>query len=97
MSWEAFLKVHWGVIAAADFFTVEVLTHGGHLTDAEEGFLNGTRYLIHDRDPLFTTEFQEILESSGVKAVKLPARSLDRIACRERLGGLLGYYHRRVA
>ncbi len=24
------------------------------LTDADEGFLNGTRYLIHDRDPLFT-------------------------------------------
>lgn len=29
MSWETFLKVHWGAIAAVDFFTVEVLTHGG--------------------------------------------------------------------
>jgi putative transposase len=29
MSWETFLKVHWGAIAAADFFTVEVLTHAG--------------------------------------------------------------------
>lgn len=32
-----------------------------NLTDAEDGFLIGTRYLIHDRDPLFTTEFRQIL------------------------------------
>jgi putative transposase len=29
MSWETFLKVHWGAIGAADFFTVDVLTHAG--------------------------------------------------------------------
>jgi putative transposase len=29
MSWETFLKSHWGVIAAADFFSVEVLTSVG--------------------------------------------------------------------
>ena len=48
---------------------------GRNLTDADEGFLNGTRYLIYDRAPLFTQEFSEILKSSSVKAVKLPARS----------------------
>lgn len=130
-----------------------------NLTDVEEGFLNGTGYLIHDRDPLFTTEFREILRSAGVKTVKLPAQSPDlnayaarfvrsireeclsriiplgerhlrcvigehvkhyhlershqglgnkliespgepgrgRIACRERLGGLLRHYCRRAA
>ena len=48
------------------------------LTDSEQGFLNGKRYLIHDRDPLYTTEgFAEILKSSGVKPLKLPARSPD--------------------
>jgi hypothetical protein len=26
------------------------------LTDAVDGLLNGKRYLIHDRDPLFTAE-----------------------------------------
>ena len=26
MSWETFLKAHWGAIAATDFFSVEVLT-----------------------------------------------------------------------
>jgi len=195
MSWETFLKLHWGAIAAADFLSVEVLTHAGlirflvffvidlksrrvriagtapepdgrwvkqvarNLTDVDDGFLNGTRYLIHDRDPLFTDEFRQVLRSGGVKTVKLPARSPDlnayaerfvrsireeclsrviplgerhlrwvvgeyvkhyhlernhqglgneliepvgvpeqgRVACRQRLGGLLRYYYRRAA
>ena len=29
MPWSTFLKAHWGAIAAADFFSVEVLTRGG--------------------------------------------------------------------
>ena len=46
-----------------------------NLTDSEEGFLNGDRYLIHDRDPLFTEAFRRVLGSSGVQTLKLPARS----------------------
>src|SRR5207244_4194314 len=30
-------------------------------TDAVDGFFMGKRFLIHDRDPLYTTEFLEIL------------------------------------
>jgi putative transposase len=194
-SWGTFLKAHWGSIAAADFFTVEVLGRRGlirilvlfvidlksrrvkiagivsdpdgcwikqmarNLTDAEDGFLVGTRYLIHDRDPLFTREFRHLLQSGGVSSIRLPAQSPDlnaqaerfvrsireeclsrviplgdrhlrwvigeyvkhdhlernhqglgnklieppgetghgRVACRQRLGGLLRYYHRRAA
>ena len=91
MPWKTFLKAHFGVIAATDFFSVEVLTltglvryvvlfiidlesrrvhiagvvrqpHGGwmkqvarNLTDPVDGFLDGKRYLLHDRDPLFRT------------------------------------------
>ncbi len=55
-----------------------------NLTDADSGFLNGTRYLIHDRDPLFTRAFRERLKSSGVKTVKLPARSPNLNAYAER-------------
>jgi putative transposase len=29
---------------------------GRNLTDAVDGILRGKRYLIHDRDPLFTDE-----------------------------------------
>jgi transposase InsO family protein len=120
MSWETFLKAHWGVIAAADFFSVEVLTRTGLvryfvlfiidlqtrrveiagiakqpngewmkqiariLTDSEDGFLNEDRYLIHDRDPLFTKAFRDVLGSSGVRTLKLPARSPDLNAYAER-------------
>jgi transposase InsO family protein len=55
-----------------------------NLSDAAEGFLMGKRYLIHDRDPLFTAEFLETLEISGVKSVKLPPRSPNLNAHAER-------------
>jgi hypothetical protein len=32
-----------------------------NLSDATDGFLAGKRYLIHDRDPLYTVEFLETL------------------------------------
>ena len=43
-----------------------------NITDFESGFLKDKRYLIHDRDPLFTKEFDEIVESSGVEIIKMP-------------------------
>ena len=55
-----------------------------NLSDAEEGFLNGKRYLIHDRDPLFTAEFLEILKGSGVQSLKLPPCSPNLNAYAER-------------
>jgi hypothetical protein len=36
---------------------------GRKATDAVDGILNGKRFLIHDRDLLFTAEFQSILKS----------------------------------
>jgi putative transposase len=132
-----------------------------NLTDAFDGFLLGKTHLIHDRDPLFTAAFVDILASAGVEAVRLPPSSPDlnphaerfvlsvkreclsrlillsegqlrractaflvhyhsernhqglgnalidegglaantdgQIQCRERLGGLLRYYHREAA
>ena len=37
------------------------------LTDAVAGFLRDTRYLIHDRDQLFTQDFTEILAAAHVR------------------------------
>jgi putative transposase len=118
--WATFLKAHWGAIAAAGFFNVEVLTMYGlvrysvlfvidlksrcvhlagiahdpygawveqvarNLTDAVDGFLIHTRYLIPDRDPLFTQHFTEILRVAGVNTVRLPARSPDLNSYAER-------------
>lgn len=134
---------------------------GRHLTDGWDGFLLGKRFLIMDRDPLYTAAFRRLLRDSGVKPVPLPSRSpnlnshaerfvlsirreaLDRIVllgerhlrhvvgafaahdraerhhqglygqlieanpddvagsgsivCRERLGGMLRFYHREAA
>jgi putative transposase len=55
-----------------------------NLTDAGDGFLRDMRYLIHDRDPMFTQQFVEILKSAGVETVKLPARSPNLNAYAER-------------
>ena len=46
-----------------------------NLVDPVDGFLRGGKYLIHDRDPLFTEAFIAILEAAGVKSVKIPAQS----------------------
>ena len=48
---------------------------GRNLTDVVDGLLNGKRYLIYDRDPLFTAEFLRLLGEAGVASVKLPPRS----------------------
>ena len=55
-----------------------------NLTDAEAGILAGKKYLIHDRDPLFTAEFLQTLEGAGVKSVKLSPRSPNLNANAER-------------
>jgi hypothetical protein len=114
-SWEEFLRQHWDLIVAADFFTIEAWTRRGlqrfivlfvmelstrkveiggiapspngswmnqigrNLTDVVDGILKGKRYLIHDRDPLFTTEFLQTLADCGVAPVKLPPRSPKRV------------------
>jgi putative transposase len=118
--WNNFLAAHWDVLAAIDFFNVEVLTFTGiiryhvlfairletrdvqilgitdqpceswmkqiarNLTDPVDGFLRDTRYLIMDRDPLFTSFFRNMLKESGTKPVRLPARSPNLNAFAER-------------
>jgi transposase InsO family protein len=46
--------------------------------------LRGKRYLIHDRDPLYTKQFREALAGTGVKTIRLPARSPNLNAYAER-------------
>ena len=38
-----------------------------NLADAVDGFFAGKRYLIHDRDPLYTIDFLAILAGSGIE------------------------------
>ena len=120
-TWHEFLRSHWDVMTACDFFTIELLAgrklirctvffviefssrkvffaplklqpDGKYmkqvariLTDCEDGFLSGKRYLIHDRDPLYRSEgFHEILRSSGIEPIRLPAKSPDLNSVAER-------------
>jgi putative transposase len=55
-----------------------------NLTDAVDGFFMGKRYLIHDRDPLYTKEFLCILADVDIQSVKLPPRSPNLNAYAER-------------
>ena len=114
------MKAHWDVLAAADFFTLEVWTATGlkryvvlfvielarrrvqiaglasepdgawvvqcgrQLTDAVDGFLAGKRFLLHDRDPVFSEAFRETLAATGVETVRLPPHSSNLNAHAER-------------
>ena len=55
-----------------------------NLTDPVHGFLRGIRYLIHDRDTLFTARFAAILKAGAIESLKLPARSPNLNAYAER-------------
>ena len=55
-----------------------------NLIDEVSGFLSGKGFLIHDRDPLYTREFRELLSHAGVTSVRLPPRSPNLNAYAER-------------
>ncbi len=55
-----------------------------NLTDCLDGFLVGKRYLIHDREPLYTAQFTETLAAAGVRCIKLPPKSPNLNAYAER-------------
>jgi len=71
-----------GISAAANGLWMSQIAR--NLTDCVEGLLTGKRYLIHDRDPLFTDEFLRTLKVANVESVKLPARSPNLNAYAER-------------
>ena len=55
-----------------------------NLTDAEEGFLNGKRYVLMDRDAKFCEAFRKSLHDAGIESVRLPPRPLNGNAHLER-------------
>ena len=55
-----------------------------NLTDAEDGFLLGKRFVLHDRDPLFTEAFRRVLKEEEIEPLRLPAKSPNLNAHAER-------------
>ena len=58
-----------------------------NLTDAFTGFLVGKRFLIMDRDSSFHAQFRQLLESSGIRAVRTPPHAPNCNAYLERFHG----------
>ena len=40
-----------------------------------DGFLRSAKFLVHDRDPLFTKTWKLLLKSDGITSVSIPAQS----------------------
>jgi transposase InsO family protein len=55
-----------------------------NLTDLNDGFLRGKRYLILDRDTKYSDAFRSVLVREGIQVVRLPARSPNLNAFAER-------------
>jgi putative transposase len=71
-----------GITASPDSVWMNQI--GRNLTDAFDGFLVGKKFLIHDRDPLFTKRFRESVRDAGCRAIRLPRRSPNLNAHAER-------------
>jgi hypothetical protein len=56
-----------------------------NLTDSVDGLLSRNRYLIHDRNPLFTDESLRTVKDANVESVKLPPRSPNLTLTRREL------------
>jgi putative transposase len=55
-----------------------------NLLDVYDGFLREKRYLILDRDPLYTEEIRQMPRGAGLKPLLVPARSPNLNAYAER-------------
>jgi len=57
---------------------------GRNLIDAFDGFLRRKRFLLLDRDPLYTQDFRDLLQKAGVTPLRLPPRTPNLNAYAER-------------
>ncbi len=89
-SWSTFLKAHWDVLAAIDFTTIEVWTKSGLVTFYLLFVMELRTRRVHFAG--CTTSPNELFERADEVG-----RGQGEIQCRERLGGLLRYYHRQAA
>jgi putative transposase len=55
-----------------------------NVTDMNEGFLRGKRYLLLDRDTKYSDSFRSVLVREGVHVIRLPPRSPNLNAFAER-------------
>lgn len=71
-----------GIIPQADGKWMKQIAR--NLSDPFDGFLKDKRYLIHDRDPLFTQRFSEILGAVDITTIKISPKSPNMTPFAER-------------
>ena len=71
-----------GIIPQADGKWMNQMAR--NLSDPFKGFLKDKKYLIHDRDPLFTEKFSDILRASGIRTIKISPKSPNMTPIAER-------------
>ena len=59
------------------------------LTDCDDGFLNGKKYLIMDRDTKFCESVRQLLRDERIRPIRLPARAPNMNSHLERFFGSL--------
>jgi hypothetical protein len=75
------LKAHWELMGAADFFTIEVPSPRG-LVRYSVFFVirlktrTVLKFLILDRDPLYTAAFRAMLDHCRVNCLRLPLHAV---------------------
>jgi putative transposase len=96
LTWSGLTRFYVMVVIALQTRRVEIAgiirqPHGAwmlqvarNLLDADDGFLAGKRYLLMDRDPLYTAAFCALLRSAGVTPIRLPPSSPNLNAYAER-------------
>ena len=55
-----------------------------NITDKDNGFLRGTRYLLLDRDTKYSGAFRNLLVREGTDVIRLPSKSPNLNAFAER-------------
>jgi hypothetical protein len=107
MSWQQFLKIHWDVLAATDFFTVEVATWHGLVTYYVvvvmelSTMMLGERTLYDAIQQYLAHDHHERTHQGLTNQRMAPEPGMrthgDQVRRRERLGGLLRDYDRDAA
>ena len=102
--WNEFIESQKSVLAACDFFTTEVVTPAGLISECLSRLIifgeNGLRHALKE----YLTHYHEERNHQGLanaipfqKERNNPGSLQGRIVCRKRLGGLLKFYCREAA
>jgi putative transposase len=88
-TWREFLAAQAHAIIACDFLVAETAQQARNLVMDLDGRPGTPRFLIHDRDPVFTTACTDVFKAAGLRVITtLPRRSRMNVTCERVIGTL---------